>query len=393
MTTAANSSRARRRGEVKPVYLLASFAGLAVASHWLGEDVSAQINFLLEEQPHQFDWAVVARFAIPVVLLVGCAVVLHGAHVNVPRHRRPWGHRLGPVASAAFFVFACGWTAQELRGRWDWLRPGYEGSLPHSVGEFAALLLPLVLLGLALCCLYIVRRQIVAILSGWPEKATAEPREHLILFLSWLSDLTRLDEKTGVPRWNGLTLGYESLAKDIDALKEWKRSTRKQWPWEMQLSAIHHHVKGGTLRAVTLICSPESSKQADWFLRLLGKYKELNSIRVNLFLADGRLVTLTAENAPRDDSPADRWTPAWDFEDFNRLSSGLIELLDQLNREGTPDERIMIDMTGGEKPTTVVAAAATYNRAVHAQYVRTNPEWEVVGYDLGPEREEIEEGK
>ncbi len=42
----------------------------------------------------------------------------------------------------------------------------------------------------------------------------------------------------------------------------------------------------------------------------------------------------------------------------------------------------MIDFTGGQKVTSVVAASLTFNRRIKAQYVQTNPPWQVVSYDV-----------
>ena len=54
----------------------------------------------------------------------------------------------------------------------------------------------------------------------------------------------------------------------------------------------------------------------------------------------------------------------------------------KMRRKGIPESEIMVDFTGGQKPSSVVAAAVTFNRRVKAQYVQTNRPWNVVSYDL-----------
>jgi hypothetical protein len=42
----------------------------------------------------------------------------------------------------------------------------------------------------------------------------------------------------------------------------------------------------------------------------------------------------------------------------------------------------MIDFTGGQKVTSVVAAAVACNRTLTAQYVQTNHPYHVISYDI-----------
>ncbi|MBZ0108767.1 MAG: hypothetical protein K8F52_08850 [Candidatus Scalindua rubra] len=42
----------------------------------------------------------------------------------------------------------------------------------------------------------------------------------------------------------------------------------------------------------------------------------------------------------------------------------------------------MIDITSGQKPTSIVGASMTFNREIKAQYVSTNQPWDVLSYDV-----------
>jgi len=73
----------------------------------------------------------------------------------------------------------------------------------------------------------------------------------------------------------------------------------------------------------------------------------------------------------------------WEFEDFDDLCDGLLELFRLLDDRGVPNREITVDLTGGYKVTSVVAAAVTFNRDVMAQYVQTERKTnhEPIGYD------------
>lgn len=72
----------------------------------------------------------------------------------------------------------------------------------------------------------------------------------------------------------------------------------------------------------------------------------------------------------------------WDLEEFDTLYLGLEQKLDTFAKEGTKESEIVIDVTGGQKPNTVVAALVTVNRRAKFQYVRTSDTSKIIAYDL-----------
>lgn len=72
----------------------------------------------------------------------------------------------------------------------------------------------------------------------------------------------------------------------------------------------------------------------------------------------------------------------WDFERFDDLSRAVLHLLRVFKRQRVRDDQIMIDFTGGQKVTSVVAASVTFNRTIKAQYVQTNEPYAVISYDI-----------
>ena len=223
-------------------------------------------------------------------------------------------------------------------------------------------------------------------------KSEAEPRRVLVFFLS------ALQQKKGVTEENDLTSvlpGHLSLSWDLDAdlraLAEYKRQqkladTRPMfWSWEQPLRGIHHNWRGGKLDRLILICSHESIQQAHWFTQIVQKYGVCDDVHVELLVPDGHGSRLLPAGDERLDDHF-----GWNFEDFDEMWRAVSQLLALLGGEGIADREIAIDLTGGPKPATVVAASATIHRELRNQYVCTNPknpdaeqwEYEVLDYDL-----------
>lgn len=224
----------------------------------------------------------------------------------------------------------------------------------------------------------------------------AKPRKHLILFLSLLAGdqekQRQLAETCGIPAWLVEELSCDDLAEDLDIMAACKKTTHP-WSWEMPLRALDWHRRDGVLQSVSLIGScdseeytksggtkglPGSFRQLPWFLNLCWQYPETQNLTylvVDKRLGRYHLLEPTIE-APF--SPAG----GWNFEDFNELKHCLKDHLADLNAKGIPDQDIMIDFTGGQKVTSVVATAMTLNRPLQAQYIQTNEPWHAISYDV-----------
>ncbi len=199
----------------------------------------------------------------------------------------------------------------------------------------------------------------------------AELREHLILFLSHL-DPRRGKYVNGTPEGTTLTT---DLGADLDSLAALKAQGAPVWPWEMSLRGINHHL--GRLKSVTMVCSPESIQQVHWFAQIVGRYVGTSGVNARVLVKGDDSAAQLAE------CPCDpRLDGGWEFEDFDQLSFALRQLLTQIAAQGIPEEQIIIDFTGGQKVTSVVAAAMTFNRHIKAQYVQTGEPNKVVSYDF-----------
>lgn len=201
-------------------------------------------------------------------------------------------------------------------------------------------------------------------------------RKHLILFLSNL-DTKRLDfnDNNGVPEELTLTGKLDDDIEEMVRLKT-RKGKPVRWIWEMPLRAIRHHL--GKLEGVTIICSRESIEQVNWFLNICNRYETLKKVKFYVLKNKGCRRPALLDGSSETFSP----DCGWDFESFDELSEAVWSLIRILKKRGLKENEIMIDFTGGQKVTSVVAAATTFNRKIKAQYVSTNPEWEVRGYDV-----------
>lgn len=208
-----------------------------------------------------------------------------------------------------------------------------------------------------------------------------EKRRYLFLFLSALPDA--LANKGGIPE--GLELGFAHIGSDLEAIRQAKNGKRiRQWSWEMPLRAIWHHA--AILNKVVLVCSEKSLEQVHAFLNICLRYGRLKNQVSFLVLGckDGRPHLHDPQTITRKEPfpPATFQTEGLEglsFDSFDILTRAFHHALKELH---VPAEDIMIDITGGKKPASVVGAAVTFNTKIKAQYVDTEGENKVRGYDV-----------
>ncbi|MCI0561057.1 MAG: hypothetical protein MN733_21430 [Nitrososphaera sp.] len=275
-----------------------------------------------------------------------------------PEHK-PW-------LIAALVVLTASWAADGLR---EMIDPLLTGNKP-DVAKLVPCIVYLILFGMCVWLLYRIRQEIFAPRTRLVRNETPEPREHLILFLSELPEKGKFND--GIP--DGITLTGD-LDKDLQNLVQHKR-INPYWPWEMALRGIKHHLTADTLKSVIVICSPESIAQVHHFGEVLCKYSVLERIDVKIFVkepVESKFIKCPTEPITKG---------GWIFEEFDDLSNAVMHLLRELKRQEVEDEQIMLDFTSGQKVTSVVAAAVTFNRNIKAQYVQTKGPHNVIGYDI-----------
>lgn len=211
------------------------------------------------------------------------------------------------------------------------------------------------------------------------------PKNHLILFLSELYFTpAQLVSNGGLPEWLDLT---DDIYEDLCLMAAWKQADKRcVWRWEMPLRAIREHIKieknSKKLKTVTLLCSPESLPQLEFFYKVFQRYNDFQGVTFQLFASSSNISHLITITDRTDFNQLLRNYQGWEFEDFNKLSIALFNLFKIFKQKNYPDEEIMVDFTGGQKPTSIVAAAMTINRKIKAQYIQTNEPWNAVSYDV-----------
>ncbi len=163
---------------------------------------------------------------------------------------------------------------------------------------------------------------------------------------------------TGTDAPTELTLTGTDLDEDIRTL-----GRLGNWPWQQVLRAIRPHAR--TLRYVCPIGSKDgSAEQLEMAEALISPYLPLGA----------RVVTVKR---------------GVDFDDVSDVMDALRAAIEDLttrvdSRLGKRlrEEDVVVDVTGGMKPTSIAGALITLSSNVTFQYVHTNREDEVWEYDL-----------
>lgn len=203
-------------------------------------------------------------------------------------------------------------------------------------------------------------------------KEETEKRKHLVLFLSNLPP--EQVENSGVPIELKLIQDINKDIAEIELLKQKKPPIK--WQWEMPLRAIRHHLE--TLETVTIVCSRESLLQVSLFLKICKNYTQLQKVIFYVLAQKSRRTELNCVSLPSDINSLQ----GYDFEDFNEIVDAMDSLRREFDNKGYFEKDVMIDITGGQKPTSIVGAAMTFNLKIKAQYVQTNKPWHVLSYDV-----------
>lgn len=228
------------------------------------------------------------------------------------------------------------------------------------------------LLGWSLWALYDRRRELFGVQVLSFNLARNRPRPCLILLVSPQRFKDRKTEalrdrlqRDSQGRWfidnpeNQLT---GDLRKDVECISSFALSP--QWPWQQILRGLNPHLPN--LRRVWLIGSGGSEGSAQE-LDLLAEFLRSYKLGFDVLIDPDRL---------RDGGLS--------FEDFGALTNRLRAVMNEEVRlaRSKDESRIVIDVTGGPKTTSIAAASVTLNSAATFQYVQTVPNHDVLTYDI-----------
>ena len=256
------------------------------------------------------------------------------------------------VGAPLLLVLSGSWTADALKGESLFLKwcPGLEGRQWAVTSVVAALFL------LSALWLYRNRQRYVPIRTL--SRVAALPHSSLTFLISPPNGVMTFAENGGFPvtvtqtKSSGDVVSQDlkgDLANDIEALRAlW-------WNWQPVLRAIACH----TPKRVNLVGSAGDG----------GSFGALEDCRklIGLYLSHAYISMF--------DRPVD-------FEDIERLMGALDEVVEKEKRAGMEEGEILIDVTGGQKTTSIAGALVTLRSRVKFQYVQTKAPFDPLVYDV-----------
>ena len=271
-----------------------------------------------------------------------------------------------PWATAALAVLSSSWASNSL---WETFKLWWNSEL----GNFSlSRSLSVLCFFLCVILIYCQRNAFFRPRTRYlKDKINPPPCKHLVFFLSNLNP--NYNYKNGVPEGLSLTNDLEKDLKEMIRLKN--SSSKIIWNWEMPLRALWYHGKENVLKTAIIVCSKQSIKEVDDFLNICNRYDKLNKVEYYLLLQKKRpeIVLTNGKTDPN---------TGWDFESFDQLSEALWHFLKKFINKEHLEKDIIIDFTGGQKVTSVVAAVMSFNRKIKAQYVQTGGDCDVMSYDV-----------
>jgi len=264
--------------------------------------------------------------------------------------------------------------------------------LPSFVGIYSNLVIFSVILVIAIGLLYWVRNYFFRPRTTGMKTVKAPQRKHLVIFLSrltvasWVVDgvanffaeVIKENRKKGKNKLEEDIESFNPVKKKMIEEAKAKKENLRLWSWEQPLRAIAHHLP--VLKTVTIVCSIDTIKDVELFYRMLKtNYKDcLAGIEIDYLLIEDGSPVLVPAGAMSTDIYS-----GFEFSGFDEICDGLFFLVKKLHeRYDAKESQIMIDFTGGKSVVPAVAAAFTINRPIQNEYVDTDPNWEVLGYDL-----------
>ncbi len=208
---------------------------------------------------------------------------------------------------------------------------------------------------------------------GAPQAGPVKKSPNLVWFLSDPpAKLSNVRDVKSAFQFAGIEITFVDLDADLagfarGAAMPYPHAIR--WNWEQFLRAIAYH--RGVLSRIYLITSDVSIIHLPFLQQVLRGYKETQSIEL-------RYVGVGGTTRIPNPLPADWRESGIDFEDFEVMFHAVEEAV----KDAGGVKNVVVDITGGQKPSTAAAVMFTVDRAMQAQYVQTGRDKKVIGYDL-----------
>jgi hypothetical protein len=218
-------------------------------------------------------------------------------------------------------------------------------------------------------------------------------KQHLIVFLSSIS-------KDDLKKWEMLPKIIDFKVKSLKQIIDFIQKDFNKLPWAMTLISIEHHLKGtsknGKLKQLSIIASSNepswsiknklsspSMEQVNDFIEILKKYLEYNNLKLVIKIAkkvDETLI-LTNETDMKNNNCYKR-IYGINFGSVEETNEAMRQILENKINKIYSHKETVIDITGGQKSSTVAGILAATSLDVCNQYVDTNDTTKVKGYNF-----------
>jgi hypothetical protein len=273
--------------------------------------------------------------------------------------RRTLQHLLGTgrwwsLVLAVLFLVMLGWFTDSL---FEWLTDAglwLKGRPPDDWAPYHRLLAVAIFVGYVGLLLWLARKARVRLRARVRQDDEPAQARGLVLFLSPLT----AHEATAVQR------ELDSGLPGLEAFRE--RFGRCSWRMPIEAFAYHRR----RLRHVLVLASSDRPPESG----SVGQLSLFRDLARTIFpSADLRVESLEVCDA--------RYAGGVDFEDMGALSEAVDDAYEYLLRQGLRAMEVLIDVTGGQKPTAVAGAAVALAEGRCLQYVSTR-DYRVRVYDV-----------
>ncbi|WP_448591467.1 hypothetical protein [Thermoflexus hugenholtzii] len=222
---------------------------------------------------------------------------------------------------------------------------------------FSLLLVFVIIMFISMVILYDFRHQFLKI-HAYPREGDPPPHKGILLFLSQPNCQIKINkhgEKIVITDQNNiLEINYgEQLTDFVPRLAS---SWLRKWNWLQIFRGLVPHAT--RLEYIFVICSEESKK-----------FQEDIETLLSIFFPNNVEIVVS--------EPCD-------FNNVDSIRNGLRKGIQEGSNRGFRKTDLVIDITGGTKLSSIAGALYSVEEGIVLQYVKTNPPYNLIYYDIFP---------
>lgn len=201
------------------------------------------------------------------------------------------------------------------------------------------------------------------------EEASSVERKLLIMFLSDTDH-----PAPALPNGNSL-LKHRSSAEDYQTLATYPPGGER-WNWEPCLRGIEKHAR--LLERLYIVASTQSARLVNAFCKHIEAYQRNGALKpaLEVFAVDHQNPAPVKINLEALASASGPSLTGIDFEHYKQIESAIKSAVHHANDEA----QTVLDITGGQKPNSLVGGIMTIGTKVFVQYVQTGHQKRSVFY-------------